>query len=421
MKHFSSLITYRSFHPRWGQKGAARGQPARKFLTFHALNRPSETMRLLQVSLPFIFAGAVFAQFSGLTLPPSGNNQKAAVTQYVGPVQINIEYSSPSVHGPGGKDRRGQIWGTLVPYGLTSLGGFGNGKPDPWRAGANENTVFSVSNDVQIEGKSLPAGRYGLHMIPGQEEWTIIFSKDSNAWGSFFYEESADALRVKVKPHKHEFREYLTYEFTSRKPEEATAELQWEELAVPWTVKVPNVNDIYVSHLKQELTSMTGFSYQAYVNAAQFCVQANTHLDEALVWADAAIGMQFVGQENFATLSTKAQVLSKLNRQEESAKLMQTALRLPGTTPVEIHGYGRQLQGEKKPEEAIKVFQYNAERFGDAWPVHVGLARSYAYKGDLQKAREQAEIAVKQAPDELNRKNLEAMLKTFKEGKNIEQ
>jgi len=94
----------------------------------------------------------------GLQIPPSGNNQKASVTQYIGPVRIDIEYSSPAVHGPDGKDRRGQIWGKLVPYGLTDLG-FGNGKPAPWRAGANENTVFAVSNNVNIEGKTLPAGR----------------------------------------------------------------------------------------------------------------------------------------------------------------------------------------------------------------------------------------------------------------------
>src|SRR5215472_14685252 len=118
------------------------------------------------------------AQFvPGLTVPPSGNNQKASVTQGIGPVQIKIEYSSPAVHGPDGKDRRGQIWGKLVPYGLSDLG-FGNGKPDPWRAGANENTVFAVSNDVLIEDKRLPAGRYGLHVIAGPEEWTLIFSKD---------------------------------------------------------------------------------------------------------------------------------------------------------------------------------------------------------------------------------------------------
>jgi hypothetical protein len=377
-------------------------------------------MRLLQASLPLIFAGVSLAQYTGLTLPPNGNNQKAAVTQYIGPVQVSIEYSSPAVH-LNGTDRRGKIWGALVPYGLAPLGAFGNGKPDPWRAGANENTVFSISDGVQIEGQNLPAGRYGLHMIPSADDWTIIFSKDTSSWGSFSYEESADALRVKVKPHKNEYREYLTYEFTSRKPDQAVAELQWEDLAIGWTVKAPNVNDIYVSHLQQELKSATGFNYQAYQNAAQFCVQANTHLDQALAWADVAVNSPAVGQMNFGTLSTKAQVLSKMNRQEEADKLMQTALNLPGTTALEIHFYGRQLQTEKKQAEAVKVFQFNAQRFGDAWPVHVGLARAYAYQGDIQKALEHAKKALPQAPDELNRKSLEAMVKTFSDGKNIEQ
>src|SRR2546421_4705013 len=139
---------------------------------------------LLRISLPVALTGAMFAQYPGLTLPPSGKNQKASVIQYVGPVRVAIDYSSPAVHGPDGKDRRGQIWGKLVPYGLTNLG-FGNGKPGPWRAGANENTVFAVSHEVNIEGKPLPAGRYGLHMIAGPEEGTLIFSKDALAWGGF--------------------------------------------------------------------------------------------------------------------------------------------------------------------------------------------------------------------------------------------
>src|ERR1700681_4739474 len=108
---------------------------------------------------------------SRLAIPPSGNNQRASITQQIGPVTVTIDYSSPAVHGPDGKDRRGQIWGKLVPYGLTDLG-FGNGKPAPWRAGANENTVFSISNDVMVEGKPLAAGHYGLHMIAGPEDWT---------------------------------------------------------------------------------------------------------------------------------------------------------------------------------------------------------------------------------------------------------
>ncbi len=351
------------------------------------------------------------AQVAGLTLPPSGNNQKASVTQFIGPVRVSIDYSSPAVHGPDGKDRRGQIWGKLVPYGLSDLG-FGNGKPDPWRAGANENTVFAVSNPVNIDGKALPAGRYGLHMIPGKDEWTIIFSKNSNAWGSFFYDDSEDALRVNVKPHKNEYREWLTYEFTSRRPSEATVELQWEELAVPMNIKVENVDDIYITRLRHELTTVPGFSYQGYVAAAQYCVQNNTHLEDGLKWAEAAVSMPFIGQQNFNTLSTKALVLSKLGRDPEAKTVMETAIKLPGTTPTEIHQYGRQLLTLKKTKEAMEVFQYNAQRNGDAWPTHVGLARGYAALGENDKALEQA-------PDPQNRQSLEAMVKSLSDGKSI--
>jgi hypothetical protein len=378
-------------------------------------------MRMLsRTSLFFILAGAVFAQFPGLTLPPSGNNQKAAVTQYVGPVQVTIEYSSPAVHGPNGQDRRGQIWGKLVPYGLTDLG-FGNGKPDPWRAGANENTVFVVSNDVSVEGKTLPAGRYGLHMIPGADEWTIIFSKNSSAWGSFFYDDSEDALRVTVKPHKHDYREWLTYEFTVRKPEEATAELQWEELAVPWTIKVSGENEIYFSKLQHELTTVPGFIPEGYDFAVQFCVKADIHLDQALKWADAAISLPFVGRRNFTTLSTKALVLAKMGRDADAKTVMETALHDPTATPVDIHQYARQLLAAKKTAEAMEVFQYNAKRNGDAWPVHVGLARGYSATGDLQKALEHAKLALPQAPDPQNRQGLEGMIATLSQGKPLDQ
>lgn len=373
---------------------------------------------LSRASLFLVFTAAGFAQVAGLTTPPSGNNQKASVTQFIGPIRIVIDYSSPAVHGPGGKDRRGQIWGKLVPYGLTNLG-FGNGKPGPWRAGANENTVFSVSEPVKIEGKSLPAGRYGLHMIPGPEEWTIIFSKDNAAWGSFFYEESRDALRVQVKPRKHEYREWLTYEFSERKPTSATAELQWEDLSVPWAITVENINDVYISRLRQELTTVPGFDYRSYVAAAQFCVTSKSNLDQGLKWADAAVSMPGVGQSNFTSLGAKAQVLSALDRNDEAKTVMQTALRLPTTTPFEIHQYGRQLLAEKKPAEALEVFKYNAERNGDAWPVHVGLARGYSGVGDNKQALEHAKKALPQAPDELNRKSLEGMVKTLSEGQPI--
>jgi hypothetical protein len=376
--------------------------------------------KLLEVCLWSAVGGVLYGQYPGLTLPPSGNVQKASVTQYIGPVKVMVDYSSPAVHAPDGTDRRGKIWGGLVPYGLTNLG-FGNGKPGPWRAGANENTVVSVSHDVAIDGNPLPAGRYGLHMIAGPEEWTLVFSKNADSWGSFFYEESEDALRVKVKPRQSAYREWLTYEFTTRRPSEATCELQWEELAVPWTITVPDVNRIYTSQLRKELTTVPGFNYQGYLAAARFCLQQNINLEEALKWADAAVSMPFIGQANFNTLSTKAQLLSKLGRDGEAKTTMDAALRHPTATAIQVHQYGRQLVSAKKPQEALEVFRFNAERHGDAWPVHVGLARGYAAVGDTAKALEHARKALTQAPDDLNRKSLEDMVKTFSEGRNIQQ
>ncbi len=130
---------------------------------------------------------------------------------------------------------------------------------------------------MTIEGKTLPAGRYGLHMIPTADEWTLIFSKDTGSWGSFFYEESHDALRVQVKPQKHDYREWLTYEFTERRPTQATVELQWEDLSVPFKIKVDNANEIYISKLKQELPGVPGFDYKSYDAAAQFLLQSKTN------------------------------------------------------------------------------------------------------------------------------------------------
>jgi hypothetical protein len=356
----------------------------------------------------------------GLTLPPSGNNQKATVTQYIGPVRVSIEYSSPAVHGPDGKDRRGQIWGKLVSYGLTDLG-FGNGKPAPWRAGANENTVFEVSDAVTIEGKPLPAGRYGLHMIAGPEEWQVIFSKDADAWGSFYYEPEHDALRVTVKPRKHEYREWLTYEFTTRKPAEAVAELQWEELAVPWTVKVEHIDELYISRIKENLTNVQGFGWRGWVAASQYLVAQNTHLDQALEWAEVAVSRPFVGEANFTTLSNKAMVLEKMGRGQDAAAVMQTAVRHRSASPIDLHQYGRRLLSEKKTKEAMEIFQLNAQRNGEEWPTHVGLARGYAATGDAKQALEHARKALAQAPDELNRKSLAAMIAALEAGQPIAQ
>lgn len=377
-------------------------------------------MRISSFPLALLLAGAAWGQFPGLTMPPSGDNQRASVTQFIGPVKITIDYNSPKVHGPTGEDRRGKIWGTLVPYGMANLG-FGNGKPSPWRAGANENTVFAVSHPVLIEGKSLPAGRYGFHILPEKDEWTLIFSTNSTSWGSFFYEPDEDALRVKVKPRKHEYREFLTYEFTDRRPTRAVAELQWEDLAAAWTIEVENVNAIYLSSLKQELRTVPGFSWQSFVGASQFCLQNNLDLNQALEWAEAAVSRPFVGQANFTTLSNKAIVLGALGRDEDAKSAAMLAIKHPTANALMIHQFGRQLLRAGKTKEAMAVFQANVDKYGEAWPTHVGLARGYAALGDSAKALEHAKKALEQAPDDLNRNGLKQMIQQLTDGKPVPQ
>jgi tetratricopeptide (TPR) repeat protein len=372
---------------------------------------------MLLLTSAALIATSVTSAAQTITLPPNGDNQRSEVIQYIGLVRTSIEYSSPDVHAPNGDDRRGKIWGTLVPWGIHDLG-FNNAK-GPWRAGANENCVFSVSHDVKIDGKPLAAGRYGLHMLAGESEWTIIFSKNSTSWGSFTYNQAEDALRVNVKPVKSPYREWLTYDFIDRKPDRATVALMWEELSVPFTISVDNISTLYVDNIRRELRGAAGFNWQQWNQAAQYCLQANTNLNEALTWSENAIALPGVGQANFVTLATKAQILTRLSRTTDADAVMATAIELPNALPIQIHQYGRQLLNDGKSKEALAVFQKNAKRFGDAWPVHVGLARGFSAVGDYKTALKHAEIALTQAPDDINKKSLEAAVIRLKEGKDM--
>jgi len=184
--------------------------------------------------------GIVLCLVVFLALPSVGSGQegkvraslKASVTQRLGTdVDITIEYSRPGVKGR-------KIWGNLVPYGLAPGNKYSENKPYPWRAGANENTTIEFKKDVLIEGKPMPAGKYGIHMIPSEKEWIIIFSKNNSAWGSFAYKEEEDALRITVTPVKAPHQEWLAYGFEDLAGTSATAYLHWEQLKVPFNIKL---------------------------------------------------------------------------------------------------------------------------------------------------------------------------------------
>jgi hypothetical protein len=356
-----------------------------------------------------------------MTLPPSGGHQRSTVTQAIGLVEVAVSYSGPSVVAPDGADRRGKIWGGLVKYGLQKETYGTCGEACPWRAGANENTVFRASHPVLVEGKPLGAGAYGVHMIPGEGEFTVIFSKNSTSWGSYFYRASEDALRVTVKPRKAPFTSVLTYDFPERRPDRATLALRWDELEVPILIAVENPTALWVENLGKELRGQRGGTWESWDEAAGFCLQNKVNLPEALKWADYAAHATYVGVENFQTLSILSAAQAANGLADESKKTMQKALAHPSATATEIHGYGRQLQMQGSSKEAIAVYELNAKRHPGVWPVNVGLARANAAAGKSKEALKFARLALAEAPDEGNRANLKSVVETLEAGKEWKQ
>lgn len=367
---------------------------------------------LLAVAALSLTAGAA-------TLTTPRDSQASSVTQSIGLVKVTVDYSSPRVHSPRGEDRKGAIWGKLVPYGMPNLG-FGTCKDCPWRAGANENTVFTTSHDVMIEGQKLAAGSYGLHMIPSADDWTVIFSKNHSAWGSFFYDPADDALRVKVKPVKSEYHEALTYDFLDRQVDKATLAMQWEELSVPISITVPDSDALFMAQIKNELRNEPGFDWQTWVAASQYAAQ-HQHPAEALEWAQTAISRPGIGQENFNTLANLAEAQAAAGKTDESKATREKALNHRTASAIDLHIYARQLMNKKQKDEAIRVWQLNGKLHPNEWPVNIGLARSYSAAGNFKEALKYAKLAAAQAPDEGNRKAVEGAIKKLEEGKDINQ
>ena len=372
----------------------------------------------------FLPLRAALAQVhSEIAVPPAGNNERAEISQWIGLVKVTIDYHSPNVHGGGaGADRTGHIWGELVTYGFEDLG-FGPSHAAPWRVGANETTTITLSHDVKVEGKDLKAGTYGVFLdVEKTGPWNWVFSKTTKGWGSYQYDPKNDVLRVSVEPVDAPYTEFMTFGFDDRRPASAVAYLQWEKKRIPFKIEVPNINQLYVDQLREDLLNWPGFNYQNWQNAAQFCADNKINLDEALVWAEKAIHEPFrgaaIGVENFSTLSTKAAVLDALGRSSEADSAMDKALDLPDANLINFHFYGINLLRASRNQRALKIFQIMQQRNPtEKYFTFLDLARAYTALDDKPNAIKNWEIAIANIPD--NRKfmlpQFQATLKKLKE------
>jgi hypothetical protein len=340
-----------------------------------------------------LVAGTSYLQAQSALLDLPRTSQRAAVVQRVGITNITIRYHRPLVNGR-------KVWTrAIAPYG------------EVWRAGANENTTIEVGDPVSVEGQPLAKGIYGLHMIPGEKEWTVIFSKNSSSWGSFSYDKAEDALRVTVKPQPSEFHEALTYDFDDVKPNSTTVTLRWDKVAVPFKIEA-DVKELVKLSLHNQLRGRAQYEWQSWDDAANYFLDSKANLEEALKDADRSIQLE----KRFENLMTKSKALDALGRKDEATTARNEAL--ANGTGLQVHTYGRQMMIQGHQDQAFEVFRTNIKKYPDEWYSHGEAARMAVAQGNFDNAVKEMKLAVAKAPDPI-KPGIEALVKRLEAKEDI--
>jgi hypothetical protein len=311
-----------------------------------SLKRSSIT--IFAVLFVLSFAASASAQ---VVLPrPS---QKASVMQRIGATDITITYSRPGVKGR-------KIWGDPLPGQQSSVKGEAtldnqNVRPKDavivpyghvWRTGADDATMFVVSDDVLINGQKLPAGTYSLHTIPTKDEWTIVFNGTANQWGSFNYDAAKDTLRVKAKPAwVSENEEWLSFSFDPVSEDSAQVNIRWEKVSVPFTVKVPDVPAATFARLKTTVAGAKADDWRTPLQAGNYLINNTDPADDAqgMAWLDQSIKVK----ETFQNLSAKANALYKAGKKEEAFALANQAIERGKADKVDTSSFEKRLADMK--------------------------------------------------------------------------
>lgn len=319
------------------------------------------------------------AQSALMNLPDA--SQAARVTQRIGITELTIAYHRPLVHGR-------KIFGGLIAYGQV------------WRAGANQNTIIEFSDPVKIEGQPLAKGAYGLHMIPGESSWVVIFSRNSSSWGSFTYNSAEDALRVTVKPETIENHEALSFDFDDPQADSAILTMRWSTVAVPFKIEV-NTPEIVEQSLRNQLRGRVQFEWQAWTDAANYLLNRNVDAEEAAKYADRSIDIE----NRFENEMTKSRALNALGRKEEARAAYDKAVALGNQS--QLHDFGRVLQAQGHQDEAMELFRSNIKKDPNSWIGHNEAARIAVAQGDYPTALKEMKLAAGESPEPLKTQHLD--------------
>jgi hypothetical protein len=320
-----------------------------------------------------LVSSQVNAQFEHAVKLPAVS-QKAKVYQQIGVTDMTISYHRPLVKGR-------EIFGKLIKFDKI------------WRAGADENTVIKFSTNVTIDGKTVKAGAYGLHAIPGKNNWTIILNKETKAWGSYFYKKENDVARFSAASKTTAHQEAMAFNFSQVTPNKATVTLSWATTSVSFDVHV-NTTDLVNEDIKQQLNSLPWFGWTGLYNAAQYNLNNNVHLDDAVTWIDKSIR----NNRNYSNLSLKAKILEKQGNKADADKLNAEALTL---------GTARDLQRAaffkfraKDTKGGIEVLKNVLKNSPNNYQSYAVMAWGYEQVKDSKSAKKMYKKALKMAPSD---------------------
>ena len=254
------------------------------------------------ITLLFIFWISLSAN-AQLTMPEA--SPPAMIAQKIGLTGVTVDYSRPSTKGR-------EIFGTLVPYG------------EVWRTGANASTKLNFSTEVEIEGKKIPAGTYALYTIPGQSEWTVILSKNTELWGSIGYNPEEDIIRFKVQS-SITGKKYETFQitFNDMKDNSAFLTLKWENTRIDFKIST-EVDPIVMAEIQEKVIDANTDNPSLLYMAARYYYEHGKDLDDAYKWIVKSVDRD----PKYWTMHLKAKIELRLDMMSEALKSAERSIEM---------------------------------------------------------------------------------------------
>ncbi len=335
--------------------------------------------------LSILLTGQIAAQFHTLKIPQASNY--VSETQRLGVTDISIEYHSPKVN-------ERDVWNNpdVIPQ---------NGYPIPWRAGANMNTTIEFSTDVEINGQPLAKGKYGFHVIPKDDMYELLFAHNNNQWGSYYLDIDHDiTLSIDVKDTLCVLSESLDFEFIPKSESAMVIGLEWATKRLPFEVTV-DLNTTVIESFQSELRGINTYRWEAWNDAAKWCLDHDTNLEQALEWANRSINggyNGFAADKNMENVTTKARLLKKLGRTEEFEVTIIEAMELE-CSPYQANGFTIFLLHADKYKTALEFANSAVKKHPNTWFLELNQGICKYMTGDKKNAVKQLKKVQPSAPE----------------------